>query len=150
MHAAQQHAAEFDFGAAARQELVRANHCVEQTALPGRQFIELRAQTTFEVLHDHRNKGNVSDAITNKSVADELRPQRTQMHDTGSADKWPNETHHEINGMIRRQDTEVFHSRPKWIPSRQRSALLQIVFMREDAALGAAARPGGIMPGARS
>jgi len=56
----------------------------------------------------------------------------------------PKKTNHEIDGMIRRQNTEVTHARPKRIKRCERDALLQIIFVRHHATFGAAARPGGV------
>src|SRR5260370_28621696 len=66
------------------------------------------------------------------------------MNDSCAARKRSEKTHHEINGMVRWQDTEVAHARPEWINRGERDALLQIIFVRHHAALGAAACPGGV------
>src|ERR1700720_3926324 len=66
------------------------------------------------------------------------------MYDRCSARKRSEKTHHEIDGMVRGQDTEVAHARPERINRCQGDALLQIVLMRHHATLRAAARPGGV------
>src|ERR1700746_1390157 len=57
------------------------------------------------------------------------------------AGKRPDKSHHEINRVIRRQDAEVSHAGPKWIKRRERHALLQIIIVRQHAALRPPSRP---------
>src|SRR5215472_5022073 len=66
------------------------------------------------------------------------------MHDSRATGKRSEKSHHEIDGVVCWQDAEVTHPRPKRIERSQSDALLQIIFMRHQAALGAAARSGGI------
>src|SRR5437762_6623534 len=66
------------------------------------------------------------------------------MHDRCAARKRTEKTHHEIDGMVRWQDTEVAYARPEWINRCEREALLQIVLVRHHATLRAAARPGRV------
>ena len=120
--------------------LLSCNHAIQNRALPRRQLVELRAQPALQVLHDHRHQRHISDAVAHKSIAHKLRTQRAQMHHARSAHKRSDESHHEIDRVIRGQNTQVPHSRPEWIPRRQRPALLQIIFVREHAAFRASAR----------
>ena len=66
------------------------------------------------------------------------------MHHASSAYERSDEAHHEINGVIRGKNAQIAHARPKGIPGRERAALLQIIFVGEDAALGPPARSRGI------
>src|SRR5580700_3949863 len=62
------------------------------------------------------------------------------MHDARSTHEWTNESHHEINCVIRRQNAQIPHAWPEWIPRGQCPALFQIILVREHASLGTATR----------
>src|SRR5947207_14111150 len=66
------------------------------------------------------------------------------MNYTRAADKWSDKADHEINRVIRGQNAEVANPRPERIPRGQSLALLQIIFVCQDATLRLAARPRGI------
>src|SRR5260370_968343 len=66
------------------------------------------------------------------------------MNDRGPTGERSEKTHHEIDGVIRRQYAEVAHARPEGIERSERDALLQIVFVRYHAAFGASASPRGV------
>src|SRR5205823_10007558 len=87
---------------------------------------------------------DIRDPVANECIAHELRPQSTQMHHTCAAYKWPNESDHEINGVVCGKNAQVTHSRPERIPRRQRFALLEIIFVGQHAAFWPAPRAGGI------
>src|SRR5689334_25189386 len=55
---------------------------------------------------------------------------RSQMHDGGATGERPEESHHEIDGVVCRQDAEVTHSGPKRIQRCQSDALLQVILVR--------------------
>src|SRR6266849_8877687 len=61
-----------------------------------------------------------------------------------TANKRPDKADHEVDGVVRRQNAEITHARPKGIQRSQRLALLQIIFVGEHAPLGTAAGPGRI------
>ena len=61
-----------------------------------------------------------------------------------AANERADESDHEINRVVCGQNAEIPHSGPEWIPSGQRLALLEIIFVSEYATLGAAAGAGGI------
>src|SRR6266704_139548 len=66
------------------------------------------------------------------------------MNDRGPTGERSEKTHHEIDGVIRRQYAEVAQARPEGIERSERDALLQIVFVRHHAAFGASASPRGV------
>src|SRR5580700_8143931 len=66
------------------------------------------------------------------------------MHDGCSANEGPEEAHHEVNGVIRRQDAEVTNARRKRINGGERNALFEVVLVRHQAAFGTAASAGRI------
>src|SRR6266699_716610 len=66
------------------------------------------------------------------------------MNHARAADERSDKANHEINRMIRGQNTEVADPRPEWIPGRERLALFEIFFVRQDTALRLTARPRGI------
>src|SRR5579863_272648 len=144
VYAGKESAAELDFRAVAGEEPVRRNHRVEERPLPFWQLVELCPQSALEIFQDHRHQRNIGDPVAHERIAHKLRPQRAQMNDTRPAHKRTNEPDHEINRMIRWQDAQVADSGPEREPSGQRTALLDIVLMRQNAALRPAARPGGI------
>ena len=61
------------------------------------------------------------------------------MHYRRTANEGAEETNHEIDRVIRRQDAEVAHTRRKRIERSERDALLEIIFVRHHAAFGTAA-----------
>ncbi len=63
------------------------------------------------------------------------------MDHAGPAHERPDKSHHEINRVIRGQNAQIAHPRPKGIPRRQRSALLQIAVMCQHTSLRTPARP---------
>ena len=79
-----------------------------------------------------------------EGFADEFGAQRAQMHDGGAAGEGANETDHEINRVIRGENAEIAHAGPKGIERRERNALLEIIFVRQDAAFRASAGAGRI------
>jgi len=66
------------------------------------------------------------------------------MHDRCSANERPEEAHHEVNGVIRRQDAEVTNARRKRIDRSERNALFEVILVRQQAAFGTAAGAGRI------
>src|SRR5271154_3824712 len=66
------------------------------------------------------------------------------MNDCGAASEGADEADHEIDCVIRREDTEVTDAGPERIEGSERDALLEIIVVREDAALRATAGAGGI------
>ncbi len=66
------------------------------------------------------------------------------MHDGRAARERAEKTDHEIDGMVRRQNTEVTHARAERIDRSECDTLLQIIFVRHHATLGAAAGSGGV------
>src|SRR5208282_760173 len=88
VHTGKQHAAELDLWTAARQKLVGRDHAVENRAFPPRQLAELGAQAALQVLYDHRNQRDISDAIAHKRVADKFGTQGAQVDHTCAANKW--------------------------------------------------------------
>src|SRR5260370_12462013 len=66
------------------------------------------------------------------------------MNDRGPTGERSEKTHHEIDGVIRRQNAEVAHARPEGIEGSERDARLQIVLVRYHAAFGASASPRGV------
>src|SRR6266436_5595137 len=63
------------------------------------------------------------------------------MDNASSTDEGSDKSHHEIDRVIRRQNTQIAHPGPKWVPRRQRSTLFQITVVREHASLRAPACP---------
>src|SRR6202171_4238027 len=63
------------------------------------------------------------------------------MDHASSTGERPDKSHHEINRVICGQNTQIAHARPKWIPRRQRSTLLQVTVVRKHASLRTPARP---------
>src|SRR5579862_1578095 len=57
------------------------------------------------------------------------------MHHARAADKRPDESHHEIDGMVRGQNAQIANPWPEWIPSGQRAALFQIILVRQHTSL---------------
>src|SRR5690349_17529704 len=66
------------------------------------------------------------------------------MDDGATASEGHDEAAHEVDGMIGGNDAEITRSRPKRKNGSYGHALLEIVFVREDAALGATAGAGRI------
>src|ERR1700722_4745470 len=66
------------------------------------------------------------------------------MNDGGAAGDRADEADHEVDRVIRREDAEVAHAGPERIERREGDALLEIIFVSQDAALRASARAGGI------
>src|ERR1700690_4452665 len=62
------------------------------------------------------------------------------MHHARAANKWAHEADHEIDHVISRQDTQVAHAWPEWIPPGQCPALLQPIVVRKHATLRTPAR----------
>ena len=104
--------------------------------------LALRPRSRF--LTTMGTRAHVSDPIAHECIAHKLRAQRAQMHDAGPANERPDEAHHEIDGVIGRQNAQISNSRPKRIPGSQRLALFEIIFVRENATLRAAAGARGI------
>src|ERR1700730_3910565 len=114
---------------------------MEEETLPPGQFIKLGAEPAFKVLEDHGHKRDISNLVAHKGVAHEFRAQGPQVHHARAAYERSYKADHEINRMIRGQNTEVAHARPERIPGCQRLALLEIILMREHASLGTPTRP---------
>src|SRR5258708_39244045 len=127
-----------------RQRFVHSNERIENLPFTQWQRVEARLQTFLQVFQNERNETHVSDFVFWKSFAHVFGTQRAQMHDRCAASKRPEKSDHEIDGMIRRQNTEVAHARPEWINRGERDALLQIIFVRHHAPLWAAARSGRV------
>src|SRR6267378_7001224 len=96
-----------------RQRLVDADEELENSAFSRRQRIETRLQPFLQVFQNQRNETHISDLVFRKSFAHVFGTQSSQMHDRRTAREWSEKTNHEIDGMIRRQNTEVTHARPK-------------------------------------
>src|SRR5207245_7058757 len=117
------------------EELIDQNQTIEQKTLDRRQCVEIAFDSSLKVLEDHGHQTHVSDLVPNKRVANELGPQSTKMHYAGSADERSDKADHKIDGVICGQNAQIADSRPEGIPSSQRLALLQVIFMRQYAAL---------------
>ena len=109
-----------------------------------RHRFQLGLEPALQVLEHHGHQAHIGDFVADEGVAHELRPQRAQMHHARAADERPDKADHEIDGVIRGQNTQVAHARPEGIQRDQRLALLQIIFMGEHASLGTPAGPGRI------
>src|SRR5277367_918824 len=66
------------------------------------------------------------------------------MHYCRSANERTEEAHHEIDGVIRRENTEITNARRERINRSERDALLEVIFVRHHAAFGATAGARGI------
>src|SRR3974390_1910194 len=97
----------------------------------------------LESLEDRRNQRYIRNLIFYKGFAYIFRPYGAKMHHGGPANKWPEKSHHEIDRVIRRKDAEISDAGPKWIPGGQCRTLLQIVSVRQHAALRASTSTGG-------
>src|SRR5579863_5401698 len=128
----------------ARECAIEEDQPVKNKTLGWREFIKLCFKAALQVLEHHRNQADVSDLITDKSISNKLRTQRTEVHHRCPANERPNESDHEVNRMIGGKDAQVPHSRPKRIPRGQRFALFEVIFMGEHAALGASTCTGRI------
>src|SRR5262249_50247906 len=93
---------------------------------------------------DHWYERHVRDLVAREGIADVLRAERSQVHDACSTDERPDEAYHEVDGMVRGQNAQVAHARPERVKSRQRDALLEIVFVCEHASFRLASGAGGI------
>src|SRR6267378_1398037 len=137
-------AADFETRPAFGERLVDSNERVKNFTLARWQRVEARLQTFLQVFQNEWNETHISYFVFRKSFAHVFRTQRAQMHDRCAARKRSEKTNHEIDGMVCWKDTEVAHARPERINRCERDALLQIIFVRHHAALGAAACPGGV------
>src|ERR1700686_542008 len=108
---------------------IQPNQAVEHPPLGRLQLVKLRAQPPFQVLQDHGYEADIADPVADKCIAHKFRTQRPQMHHAGSAHEWTDKSDHEIDRMIRRQNTQIANARPEWIPRGQRSALLERTIM---------------------
>src|SRR5450432_2744354 len=104
MHTGQQHTAQLHPGPPSREKFVGANHCVQEGALPRRQFVELGAQAALQILYQHRHESDIGNPILYKRIAHELRSQRAQMHNARSAYERSDESHHKVDRVIGRKD----------------------------------------------
>src|SRR6202050_3489720 len=66
------------------------------------------------------------------------------MHHGAATGERHEEPAHEIDRVIGGDDAQVARARPEWEDGYYSGALLEIVFVREDAAFGLPARAGGI------
>src|SRR6188474_1986359 len=107
------------------QQVVNGDEPLENPATKRRQLIEASSQARLNGFQDHGNDARVSDLEASKRFLQILRPQGAQVHHSGTANERANEAHHEINGMVCRQNTQVAHTWPKRVPGHQRLALLQ-------------------------
>ena len=144
MHAAQQQAAERKPGPLARQAAVEGDEAIEDEPAVPRQLGKARAQTALQVLEHHRNQTHVSDFVAGEGVADVLRPQGAQVHHRRAAGEGADEAHHEVNGVVGGQNAQVAHPRPEGVERSERHALLEVILVRQHAALGLPAGAGGI------
>src|SRR6267143_1607398 len=137
-------AADFETRPAFGERLVDSNERVKNFTFARWQRVEARLQTLLQVFQNEWNETHISYFVFRKSFAHVFGTQRAKMHDRCAARKRSEKTNHEIDGMVCWKDTEVAHARPERINRCERDALLQIVFVRHHAALGAAACPGGV------
>src|SRR5271157_586798 len=124
---------------ALRKRFIRGDKCVENPAFAGRKLVEPCLQTLLQIFQHEWNEADVSDLVFRKRLAHKLRPQRPQMHYGRPANERPEETNHEVDGVIRRQDAEVAHAWRKRIKGGESDALLEIILVRHHAAFGTAA-----------
>src|SRR6266849_8437332 len=127
-----------------RQRLVQANKHIENFAFARRQRIETRLQSFLQVFQNERNETHISDFVLRKSFTHVFRTQCAQMHYRCATRERAEKTNHEINGMVGRQNTKVTNTWPERINRGKCDALLQIIFVRHHATLGAAARSGRV------
>ena len=66
------------------------------------------------------------------------------MNNARTAHKRPDEADHKIDRVVGGQDAQIAYTGPERIPRSQRLALLEIIGVGENTALGAASGPGGI------
>jgi hypothetical protein len=138
MHVGKQHATELHVRPPLRQQTVDGDHGIQIGPLPRGQFVKFRSQAPLQIFHDHRDQGHISNAITHEGIANEFGTQGAQVYYTGSAYERADKTHHEIDRVIGRENAQIPHPRPEGIPRGQNATLFQIVFLRQDAALGSA------------
>src|SRR5712664_4497230 len=119
--------------------LVDSNERIENSPSARWQCVEARLQALLQVFQDERNETHIRDFVFRKSLAHVFGTQRAQMYDRCAASERCETAHHDIDGMVGRQDTEVAHARPERINRSERDALLQIVLVRHHAAFGTAA-----------
>ena len=144
MDLSQQQTAQTYIGTPTSEELVYCDEPIQNQALRSGKRLKFSLEPSLKILEHHRNQTHVSDLVTDKRIADQFGPESTQMNDARSANKWPDKSDHEINGVIGGQDAQVADSWRKWIPGNQRFALLQIIFVSKNASLGVPTRPGGV------
>ena len=140
----QQHAAERGMRAAARECAIDGDQRVQHAALERRQGCESFAQAALKIFQDQRHNGHVGDFVARECVANKFGAQRAQMHDGAAAGERHDEAAHEIDGVICGNDAQIARARPKRKNRRHGHALLEIILVREDAALGTASCAGGI------
>jgi hypothetical protein len=117
---------------------------VEDRAPGAGQLREPASEPRCEVLEDHRDERHVGDPVTRERVPDELRSQRSKMDHRGTTQVRSDESHHEVDGVIRGKDAEVAESGTERMQLGERAKLLQVVAVREQAAFGAAAGAGAV------
>src|ERR1051326_2049973 len=144
MNLAQEFSAQLYSRMFTRKRFVQGNHAVQDESFCGRQLIEFGFQSAFQILQDHRHQADVGDLVPGESVADELGAQGAQMDNARAAHERADEADHEIDSMVRRQNTEIANAGPKGIPGRQSLALFEVVLVRQHTAFRTAAGSGGI------
>ena len=112
--------------------------------MPLGKLVETLAQPALEIFQDQRHEAHVGDFVSRERFANIFRPQRSQVHDRGAAGERADKADHKIDRVVRGQNAEVSHARPKRIERGERDALFQIIFVGEHAALRAATSAGGI------
>src|SRR5713101_2665705 len=126
------------------EQLVESNERIENSPFPRGQRVEARLQTFLQVFQNERNETYVSDLVFRKRFAHVFGTHRAQMHHRRATRERAEKTNHEVNGMVGRQNTEVTNTRPERINGCKCDALLQIIFVRHHATLGAASGPGRV------
>src|SRR5215468_8365155 len=87
-----------------------------------RQGLEASLEALLKILPHQWHQAYVGDLIPGKRLAHKFRTQRAQVHHCRTAAKRTKESDHEVDCMIRRQNAEVFDTRPEGIPGRKRDA----------------------------
>src|SRR5882757_4044576 len=113
VHLLEQEAAEARARPVFRQRFVQANKHIENLSFARRQRLETCLHSFLQVFQNEWNETHISDLVLRKSFPHVFRTKSAQMHDRRAARERPEKTDHEINGVVRRQNTEVTHPRPE-------------------------------------
>src|ERR1700739_3317070 len=86
----------------------------------------------------------MSNLVANEGLSYKFGPQSAQVNDGRAAHKRRDKSPHEADGVICRKNAQVSHAGCQGIERNERLALLEIILVRQGAALRMAARAGAI------